>query len=156
MRFTVLISLFIFATGAAEAAAPSPLNDSSLGGGNRYDRCLELTKVNAQEALSSAIGWQNTGGGAAAQHCAVIALVELKRYPEAASRLDQMGHAAVGVRRNAPPYSIRLVTPGCLPVVAERPSTRFPPLLPCRRVIRIFWRIAAAPPPNCMIGERLI
>ena len=95
VRHFVLISLFILATGAAQAAAPSPLDDRSLGG-NRYDRCLELAKANAQEALSAAIGWQNTGGGAAAQHCAAMALVELKRYPEAASRLDQMGHASVG------------------------------------------------------------
>lgn len=95
MRLSIPISLFIFAASPSQAS-PSPLDDSTLGSGNRYDRCLELTKVNAQEALSAAIGWQNAGGAAAAQHCAAMALVELKRYPEAASRLDQMGHTSVG------------------------------------------------------------
>jgi len=68
------------------------LDESSLPGRNRYDRCLELTRRNAEEALNASVDWQNKGGGPAAAHCAALALVALKRYPEAAARLDRLGH----------------------------------------------------------------
>jgi tetratricopeptide (TPR) repeat protein len=96
VRRFVLLPLFVAASAASAAPAPSPLDDSSLGGGGRYERCLELTKRNAHEALGAAVAWQNSGGGAGAQHCAAMALVELKRYPEAGAQLDHMGHTAGG------------------------------------------------------------
>lgn len=97
MHFAVRFLCLGSVIGCAQAAAaPSPLDDNSLNGATRYERCLDLTKANAQEALNAAVSWQNMGGGAAAQHCAALALVELKRYSDAASRLDQLGHAAVG------------------------------------------------------------
>lgn len=97
MRSPFLFLCLNLAVSCAQAAAaPSPLDDASLNGATRYDRCLDLTKSNPQEALSAAVAWQNMGGGSAAQHCAAMALVELKRYSDAASRLDQLGHAAVG------------------------------------------------------------
>lgn len=84
------------AGGATYAANLSALDDSSLPGRNRYDRCLELTRRNAGAALNAAVAWQNGGGGPAAAHCAALALVALKRYPEAASRLDRLGHENIG------------------------------------------------------------
>jgi tetratricopeptide (TPR) repeat protein len=94
----VSFALLLWATAArvALAANVSALDDSSLPGRNRYDRCLELTHRNAQEALGIAHTWQGDGGGPAAEHCGALALVALKRYSEAAAQLDRMGHANVG------------------------------------------------------------
>lgn len=89
--------LLAFAAAAgASAAGPFVLDDAALGGRNRYDRCLELTRRNAEEALNASVAWQNRGGGPAAAHCGALALVALKRYPEAASRLDHLGHENLG------------------------------------------------------------
>ncbi|HEX3945229.1 MAG TPA: tetratricopeptide repeat protein [Rhizomicrobium sp.] len=96
MRVAVFAILLLAAGSAAQAANLSALDDSALPGRNRYDRCLELTHRNAQQALELARVWQSDRGGPAATHCAALAMVALKRYPEAARQLDQMGHANIG------------------------------------------------------------
>jgi tetratricopeptide (TPR) repeat protein len=78
----------------ALAANLVALDDPSLGGRNRYDRCLELVKRNPATALGLADGWTGGGGGAAALHCSALALVSLKRYADAAAKLDQAAHAS--------------------------------------------------------------
>jgi tetratricopeptide (TPR) repeat protein len=94
MRSVFLATLFV--TNAAYAAGVSVLDDASLAGRNRYERCVELTRRNPQEALKVATAWQAGGGSPAAAHCAALALVALKRYSEAAKRLDQLGHSGSG------------------------------------------------------------
>jgi tetratricopeptide (TPR) repeat protein len=74
---------------AANAAKPLPLDNASLPGVNRYDRCLSLVKTNAREANAAAEAWHVQGGGAAALHCTALALVSLHRYSEAGMKLDQ-------------------------------------------------------------------
>jgi tetratricopeptide (TPR) repeat protein len=95
MRFVPAVFVVLTAM-AAKAADVSVLDDRSLGGRDRYDRCLELTKRDPQAALSAATAWQANGGDGAAGHCAAMALIALKRYSEAALRLDQLGHENVG------------------------------------------------------------
>jgi len=80
----------------ALAADFSVLDDRTLAGNSRYDRCLSLTQRNASLALGTAVAWQGNGGDGAATHCAALALVALRRYPEAAARLDQLGHENIG------------------------------------------------------------
>jgi tetratricopeptide (TPR) repeat protein len=94
------------AAGAALAAVPSPLDDPALGGQNRYDRCLALVKRDAQRAAAAAEDWSRAGGGPAALHCAALALVNLKRYPEAAADLEQ---AAAGESKAAPTLRAELL-----------------------------------------------
>ena len=97
MRTDVLVLAFGMFAGTAQAAADlSVLDHSSLPGRNRYDRCLALARSDAEQALKVAIAWNNAGGDGAAGHCTAVALVELKRYPEAAARLDGLGHENVG------------------------------------------------------------
>jgi tetratricopeptide (TPR) repeat protein len=72
-------------------AAGSPLDDPTLPGKGRYDRCLALADRNPRLAYDAATAWQKDTGGAPAGHCAALALVGLKRYPEAAARLDDIG-----------------------------------------------------------------
>ena len=84
----------------ADAARTSPLDDPSLTGVNRYDRCLTLVKSNAKAAETAAAAWHGTGGGAAALHCEALALTALHRYNEAATKLDQAALIAPGSERD--------------------------------------------------------
>ena len=61
--------------------------------GARYARCLDQAAKNPGIALTDANGWTKTGGGMAAEHCAAVALTSLKRYDEAATRLDAVARA---------------------------------------------------------------
>jgi tetratricopeptide (TPR) repeat protein len=54
----------------------------------RYGRCLSLSASNPAIALGEAGSWAKAGGGPAADHCAALALVGLRRYSEAAQKLD--------------------------------------------------------------------
>jgi tetratricopeptide (TPR) repeat protein len=59
----------------------------------RYDNCLALAGQNPAAAFGAASKWVSERGGAPAEHCAAVALVGLKRYAEAAGRLDALGRA---------------------------------------------------------------
>ena len=61
--------------------------------GDRYGRCLDLATRNAGIALADATAWVKSGGGTPAAHCAAMALVQLKRYGEAAAQLDRLARA---------------------------------------------------------------
>lgn len=91
MRLLVfsVVSILLLAASPANAGGSAPLDDASLSGLNRYERCLSLVKSNAPEAEHAARAWHESGGGAAALHCAAMALTSLRRYAEAAAVLDQ-------------------------------------------------------------------
>jgi len=55
-----------------------------------YRRCLTDSNTNPGAALSDAEAWAKAGGGVPAEHCAALALVNLKQYAEAGSRLDKI------------------------------------------------------------------
>jgi len=59
-----------------------------------YRRCLASSNADPAAALSDAEAWAKSGGGAPAEHCAAVALVNLKRYAEAGARLDKIAGAA--------------------------------------------------------------
>jgi tetratricopeptide (TPR) repeat protein len=84
-----------FVAFPAAAADVSALDSKSLIGDSRYDRCLDLVKRNAESALEAADAWRTAGGGAAAEHCSALALTALRRYPEAAQKLDDAAHEAM-------------------------------------------------------------
>ncbi|HEY1836103.1 MAG TPA: hypothetical protein VGG36_00465 [Rhizomicrobium sp.] len=77
---------------APAVAATSPLDDPQLQGRDRYERCITLAHQAPQSAFDAAVQWQNQGGQAAAIHCSAVALVAMRRYAEAASRLDRLAH----------------------------------------------------------------
>jgi tetratricopeptide (TPR) repeat protein len=79
-------------TAPVLAAAPSALDDPQLAGRDRYERCMTLARQSPQSAFNAATQWQGEGGGAAAIHCSAVALVAMRRYAEAAARLDQLAH----------------------------------------------------------------
>jgi tetratricopeptide (TPR) repeat protein len=53
-----------------------------------YEHCLASVKRDATAALTEAEQWAAVGGGAASLDCAALALVQLKRYAEAAQSLE--------------------------------------------------------------------
>ncbi len=87
----VLAGLAFVLPWPAAAAAPP---DSALGAGDRYQRCVELTKSDAQAAYNQSLSWHSAGGGAGAEHCGALALVQLGRYAEAAPKLDTLAQGA--------------------------------------------------------------
>ncbi|MGH6876278.1 MAG: tetratricopeptide repeat protein [Rhizomicrobium sp.] len=93
-------------TGMVLAAERSPPSLSPPDGTNRYDRCLELVKRDPARASAEAASWSGAGGGAAALHCQALALVALKRFPEAAQKLDD---AAAGAANAAPSLRAELL-----------------------------------------------
>jgi len=65
-------------------------NASGAPAGDRYESCLADIRRDAGQALSAAAQWEESGGGPAASHCEALALVALRRYGEAAARLDDL------------------------------------------------------------------
>ena len=79
---------------AMAASAPEPAH---------YRRCLADSGANPAIALADAESWAKGGGGVPAQHCAALALVGLKRFPEAGARLDKLA-----ADRGVPDISFRV------------------------------------------------
>jgi tetratricopeptide (TPR) repeat protein len=91
-----LFALLIAAAAAAEPAGPparpaAPRNAEADAA--TYDRCLKLAKQNPGAAQSLAQAWHERGGAHPADHCAAVALFGLKRYKEAATRLEVLAQA---------------------------------------------------------------
>ncbi len=89
------MTLLTFALIPAAHAAGG-LDDPSLGGSSRYERCLSLVRADANRAYTEAARWEAAGGGAAASHCSAMSLVSQRRYAEAATKLDILARGAAG------------------------------------------------------------
>jgi tetratricopeptide (TPR) repeat protein len=94
MRVTLPLTLFIvvFSAFPVAAAVRGPSGPAPRGPSDsvHYRRCLIDSNANPAIALADAESWAKSGGGVPAQHCAALALVTLKRYVEAGTRLDKM------------------------------------------------------------------
>ena len=83
LRRHILFSVLLLTAAVAGAvAAPSDAG--------HYRRCLADAQTNPAAALADAEAWAKSAGGVPAGHCAAVALVGLKRYAEAGSRLDKI------------------------------------------------------------------
>src|SRR6516162_8185709 len=93
--YPLLALLFVVAAAAEPAGSPTrsagPRNAEADAA--TYDRCLKLAKQNPGAAQSLAQSWHQRGGAHPADHCAAVALFGLKRYKEAASRLEALAQA---------------------------------------------------------------
>ena len=88
----MIIQRLWFLSGLALMALASPAL-SAESPSQRYQNCLHTANLDPARALALATEWSKAKGGAPAEHCAAVSLVELKRYPEAAGRLDALGRA---------------------------------------------------------------
>jgi tetratricopeptide (TPR) repeat protein len=93
----LLFLLFSAAVAAGAEPAGSPTRPSAPRNAEAdaatYDRCLKLAKQDPAAAQRLAEGWHERGGAHPADHCAAVALVGLKRYRDAASRLEVLAQA---------------------------------------------------------------
>jgi tetratricopeptide (TPR) repeat protein len=87
------LTLFVLLAAMGPAAAAPPNLIARAADKLHYDNCLAEANLNPAAALGVANKWMEQRGGPPAQHCAAMALVGLKRYPEAARRLDELGRA---------------------------------------------------------------
>jgi len=69
---------------SAALAAPSA---------SQYDACLNRAQTDPSGALLLASAWSKSGGAAPAEHCAAVALVGLRRFTEAGTKLDALGQS---------------------------------------------------------------
>ena len=67
-----------------------PLPAAAAEAVTSYSQCVALVQKNPALAEESARAWQNEDGGPAALHCSALALTALKRYAEAANKLDAL------------------------------------------------------------------
>ncbi len=78
--------------GPQGSLPPAPLSDAQ-----HYERCLQTARVDPQKAFADAEAWHNLGGSFPAAHCAAVALVGMKKYVEAAQRLEALANAMMQV-----------------------------------------------------------
>lgn len=82
---------------AGIAAAAEPLQSTGPRNAEAeaatYDRCMKFAKHDAAAARKMAETWHERGGAHPADHCAAVALIGLKQYKEAASRLEALAQA---------------------------------------------------------------
>lgn len=55
-----------------------------------YRACMQLTRIDPEDAFERALGWQDMGGGMPARHCEAVALMMLEHYDEAATRFEDI------------------------------------------------------------------
>ena len=88
-----LLCLLCLAAAAAAEPARSPARPALRNAeaeAAAYDRCLKLAKEKPAAAQSLAQAWHERGGRHPADHCAAVALVGLKQYKDAATRLEAL------------------------------------------------------------------
>src|ERR1700731_4716164 len=83
----------ITARFCACCSSPPPPPPHAEADAATYDRCLKLARQNPDAAKSLAQAWHGRGGAHPADHCAAVALVGLKQYKEAATRLEALAQS---------------------------------------------------------------
>jgi len=74
---------------------PPPAPKDSRADEATYDRCMALARKDPAAAQKLAQDWAGRGGEHPAEHCRAVALIGLKQYKDAATRLESLGQAMV-------------------------------------------------------------
>jgi tetratricopeptide (TPR) repeat protein len=85
-----VLALLLPVAAAAQQQQRQPLPSAESDGARRYRACVALLRSKPEEAFETGMQWRDNGGGAPAAHCIALALVELKQYGEAATRLEKL------------------------------------------------------------------
>ena len=91
-KLVALLTILASAAAGAEnslAPKPSPTPDTS-NPSHTYEVCLMTAKNEPEKGFEMAGKWLALGGGPPARHCEAIALVGMKEYTEAATRLEAL------------------------------------------------------------------
>ena len=70
---------------ALPAAARAESQDAAT-----YEQCLAVARKDPANGFETGSSWRDHGGGLPAEHCVAVALVGLKEYGEAATRLEKI------------------------------------------------------------------
>jgi tetratricopeptide (TPR) repeat protein len=97
-RILTVLSLLMPLAAQAAIGTARPLPDSV-----HYRNCVAASSANPAAALVDAEAWAKQGGSVPAQHCAALALFNLKRYAEAGTRLDR-----IAAEKSVPDASFRV------------------------------------------------
>ncbi len=87
MRKWAIALLGACATGVG---APEAQVYESIDHAEEYRACMTLARRAPKEAVESAMAWEDSGGGHAAQHCMAVALLGLEQYEAAARRFEEL------------------------------------------------------------------
>lgn len=66
-----------------------------------YADCMLLTRRDPEAAYEKASQWQGLGGGAAAKHCAAVAMIGMGKYQDAGMRLEALANEPLGAEIKA-------------------------------------------------------
>jgi len=80
---------------AAAPQRPASPPRSAEADAATYERCMKLAREEPAGARDLAERWRDRGGGHPADHCIALALIGLKQYRPAASRLEKLAQAMV-------------------------------------------------------------
>ncbi len=69
---------------------PAAAAETDIDHEQQYRACIALTYREPWQAFEAAESWAGVGGGAAARHCAAMALLEAKQYDRSAERLEAL------------------------------------------------------------------
>src|SRR5947209_20440509 len=78
---------------AADQSPVAPRNAEAEAA--TYEHCMKLTRQNPVAGQKLASTWQERGGAHPADHCAAVALIGLKQYKDAATRLEALAQAMI-------------------------------------------------------------
>jgi tetratricopeptide (TPR) repeat protein len=88
----LLVSLPAVADPPAQLLAPvTPRNAAAEAAS--YERCMKLARHDPGAGEKLALAWHERGGAHPADHCAAVALIGLKQYKEAATRLEALAQS---------------------------------------------------------------
>ncbi len=91
----IAAALAVMGPASAIGAAPNPPPRTDE---QRYADCMAQARDKPQQGMKTAALWQQRGGGAPAIHCLAVALMGLKRYDDAAMRLESLADLVPGNR----------------------------------------------------------
>jgi hypothetical protein len=90
-----IFSICISVASLAPALADDFVNNPRLDDSKKYEDCLKLAHTDPDTAYEDALQWGDAGGGAAAVHCSAVALIQLKHYNAAATKLDNLARSSI-------------------------------------------------------------
>ena len=67
-----------------------PSQGEVINNAQEYRHCIALARQKPDDGWEEALAWTSLGGGEPARHCAAIALIGLKQFEEAATRLETL------------------------------------------------------------------
>jgi tetratricopeptide (TPR) repeat protein len=116
-----------YAALAIGLLAASAAHADDAADAKTYNSCMTTARADPDQGFETASEWRAHGGGFPAEHCAAIALIGLKQYSEAATRLEDLAKRMVSepvpLRAQVLSQAAESWTEGGLPQNAEADLT---------------------------------